>query len=71
LNQVDEAVDGCKEVIEMGNIPALLNQLLARVDSAARPSSKAWEKNFMLNRVLVFRLSFQYVNLPEDSRRSI
>lgn len=30
------------------NIPDLLNQLLATVASAARPSTRSWEKNFIL-----------------------
>jgi hypothetical protein len=33
----------------MVNIPALLNQLLARVASAAKPSTNRCEKNFIVN----------------------
>jgi hypothetical protein len=38
-----------KKSKKAANVPALLNQLLAIVTSAARPSTKSWEKSFILD----------------------
>ena len=42
----------------MEDIPALLNQLLATAPSAARPSTRSWEKSFILALALLIHSVF-------------